>query len=464
MDHKHSQQKAVTPRAGAEPDAVSWPDRPNVVTDNDKDRDVEAQAPIGEFDSIRINRDDHSSAGIVGEQAAPRRLDEADKPREVTAKTDQGTLYANGPSGASAPIPVVGETNALAGETPDMQDEPTMVQIQSASQKNPFLETITENADSEVILNDPKTLADQNSGFAAALGYQTPDSGSPRTEHAPLFSHEIFASLPEDATVAGRRQPVRKPASTLREVQLADDFNQPNLELFPTDRADILETIQSTEARLKEDETRADGTLPSPVVTSKQSPELAIERLVSNISLESSMEQPALECIPEFSSDTAQLVQADETVESAASPAAAEQPTEQIGSAAVEKPTNPLTSSSPLTPPLTPKTPQELFLNETENKTNPSVEESISAETSAEASRPTSDTNTAQPEQTTGSLRKRNMPSSSEVRPASPASTGKEEQRNEGILMNIWRGLFGRWLGPVMHWFVGLVGGRGRAA
>lgn len=122
---------------------------------------------------------------------------------------------------------------------------------------------------------------------------------SPRVEHAPLFAHECLFVEADDQKLDPQLKPhPKKPRSTLREIEVADDFNDPAIEPFPSERDHILEHILTTEHRLDEDETKIIGTPPSPM-----RPNLSHASISSNASCSSDEPGTSLQSIKEEDSD-----------------------------------------------------------------------------------------------------------------------------------------------------------------
>jgi len=112
----------------------------------------------------------------------------------------------------------------------------------------------------------------------------------------PKFSHECL-SLPDPAQrvpAVERFKEYKPEQSPYRETY---DPNDPNIEIFPTDRAAILAKLRETQRYLSEDETKVDSIPPSPVVGAIHHPERV--ELSPNMFARSKERASSLGSIPE---------------------------------------------------------------------------------------------------------------------------------------------------------------------
>ncbi|KZF21482.1 hypothetical protein L228DRAFT_239456 [Xylona heveae TC161] len=108
--------------------------------------------------------------------------------------------------------------------------------------------------------------ANPTNGFPTNMESSGPeDSGtnSPRVEHAPLFAHECLSPLDSKDS---KQYIESKLGVGLNEETIEDeDFDDPMLENFPTERAGILRRIRTLSTNLNEDHTLPEGFPISPV-------------------------------------------------------------------------------------------------------------------------------------------------------------------------------------------------------
>ncbi|KAI9832684.1 MAG: hypothetical protein M1819_004270 [Sarea resinae] len=133
----------------------------------------------------------------------------------------------------------------------------------SATSTHAEADTAAEVADSAATLDDDKLApqsADINRSSASSPGLDQGQTDSPAEEPTPLFAHECMT--PDHG---GLKESPTKPEDNLGlKEQSSDDIEDPSLETFPSDRAEILDRIRATENRLGEDETTGEVGLTSP--------------------------------------------------------------------------------------------------------------------------------------------------------------------------------------------------------
>jgi hypothetical protein len=92
-------------------------------------------------------------------------------------------------------------------------------------------------------------------------------SNSPRLEHAPLFAHEARELSELESAGESQSQPSGHTAPL--HSQLASDVDGPSLETFPVGTEKILQQIETTKLRVKEDETAVKDSPTTPITNSK---------------------------------------------------------------------------------------------------------------------------------------------------------------------------------------------------
>jgi hypothetical protein len=137
-------------------------------------------------------------------------------------------------------------------------------------------------------------LAQINLGRSQDFSFDSPDTGTPQNERAPLFAHEAvepYQGNPQECS--------HEDESAVTDDSEDIDINDPTIEKFPRDRPSILQQVRSAETRLGEDETRFECSPASPVLTPdalkhrNEPPQTPSPRLLE------SEQPPVLDVIPE---------------------------------------------------------------------------------------------------------------------------------------------------------------------
>lgn len=90
-------------------------------------------------------------------------------------------------------------------------------------------------------------------------------------EPVPLFAHEC-AGLYEDDEIPGAEEAAKADKTNgFDHERYTEDFDDPTLERFPSNKDEIISTVRKVETGLNADQTSVDGVPPSPIVKSQQS-------------------------------------------------------------------------------------------------------------------------------------------------------------------------------------------------
>lgn len=299
------------------------------------------------------------------------------------------------------------------------------------------------------------------------------DGDMSELERVPTFKHETFEDSDNEATSPYPDAPVTSGPTPLfafeRSTSNHDlaimnshdednedvDLNDPSLEKFPTDRAEIYRHIARTESRLQEDEpaepTSRPSSRPSSPLETRHSFNSAAISVESSSPLGAVPEADELELEEEDLPSPALARDQQRSTESAESAESA--PGQSDGSHDV--PTPAAENAAPLTPPMTPK---GFLLDDTKP----------AALTERRANEPSAKSATAEPEglrRRKGDEDKGAEVAEREVERASSSETEREGETERerqpahesvGFLAAIWRAIFG----SLGRWFEGLFGTR----
>lgn len=89
-------------------------------------------------------------------------------------------------------------------------------------------------------------------------------------EPVPLFAHEC-AGLYEDDDISGAMDVEESDTSNIRPHEHHEDFEDPTLERFPSNKDEIISTVRKVETGLNADQTSVEGVPPSPLFKSRHS-------------------------------------------------------------------------------------------------------------------------------------------------------------------------------------------------
>ncbi|KAI9712033.1 MAG: hypothetical protein M1820_001742 [Bogoriella megaspora] len=356
---------------------------------------------------------------------------------------------------------------------------------------------------------DPfSSLADENPGFADAVGYDPQlDNDSP-LEGPPLFAHECASSEDEAPEEHPRRRPNTgaRQGSALKNVETHEDEDDdeetlsrdPSVQKFPNTRQDIMMQLGRTSSRLGQDNNDCGGTPPSPI-RSRSSPtnsnpdvsngqNSSLNNIVEDPEAEEEEAQQAVKEGDRRRSDNG-LSQKQDFVdglkETTMKPLPLIQQQENSTETQVTH-TDFSSARSPPTPPLTPeeadKSTSKDFAEQsapTEDAPKPSdsvanIEIANNDDDDSKLGlatpvvngalrqrRPDADARTEEQEEQANNVTE---PTSHDIRsPASSSSLAQKTSR-EGWLQAFWRVAFGSWLAPLGNLLGRLCGGRRNAA